>query len=64
MKLSHANSSSSALASCSKGVSKPFSEPAADRREKITGFGALALITPEAGEACDGAQLEGLRVLK
>jgi hypothetical protein len=41
-----------------------FGEPAVDRREKITGFGALALITPEAGEASGGAQLEGLRVLK
>src|SRR5262245_52728391 len=51
MKLSHANSSSSALASCSTSVSKPFGEPAVDRREKITGFGALALITPEPGEA-------------
>ena len=52
------------LASCSTGVSKPFSEPAVDRREKITGFGALTLITPAAGEANGCAQLEGLRVLK
>jgi hypothetical protein len=29
-------------------------EPVVDRREKIAGFGALALISPEAGEAgCD-----------
>src|SRR5215467_12147055 len=28
-----------------------FGEPAVDWREEITGFGALALITPEAGEA-------------
>jgi hypothetical protein len=33
-----------------------FGEPTVDRREKITGFGALALITPEAGEAGRGAQ--------
>src|SRR5215467_6848445 len=26
-------------------------EPAVDRREKIAGFGALALVAPEAGEA-------------
>jgi hypothetical protein len=27
-----------------------FGEPAIDRREEIMGFGALALISPEAGE--------------
>jgi hypothetical protein len=30
---------------------EPFGEPVVDRREKITGFGVLALIGPEAGEA-------------
>jgi hypothetical protein len=33
---------------------EPFGEPAVDRREKITGFGALALVAPEAGKAHGG----------
>src|SRR4051794_27264742 len=35
-----------------------FSETLVDRREEVARFGALALITPEAGEARRGAQLE------
>jgi len=38
---------------------EPFGEPAVDRREKVSGFGALALALPQAGEARPGAQLEG-----
>jgi hypothetical protein len=34
-----------------------FGEPAVDGGEKIAGFAALALVTPEAGEARGGAQL-------
>src|ERR1700730_13937382 len=39
-------------------------EPVVDRGEEITSFGALALITPEAGEADGGAQLPRLRLLR
>jgi putative tryptophan/tyrosine transport system substrate-binding protein len=42
---------------------KTFSEPTVDRHEEITGFGALALITPEACEAGGGAQLPEFRAL-
>src|SRR5258708_31504989 len=35
-----------------------FGEPAADRREEVAGFVALALVAPEAGEAGGGAKLE------
>jgi len=35
-----------------------FREPAVDRREKIAGFGALALIAPELTEAGRDAQLK------
>jgi DNA replication protein DnaC len=38
---------------------KTFGEPAVDGREKFSGFGALALALPQAGEARPGAQLEG-----
>jgi len=40
-----------------------FGEPAVDRGEEVAGFGALALIAPEAGEARRGAQLQGSRTL-
>src|SRR5215470_20167171 len=40
-----------------------FGEPAVDRREKIMGFGALALITPEAGEAGGSTKLKSFRIL-
>jgi hypothetical protein len=40
-----------------------FGEPAVDRREKITGFGALTLIAPESGKAGGGAKLEKLCAL-
>jgi hypothetical protein len=40
-----------------------FSKPAVDRREKITSFGALALVAPQPGEASRGAQLPQLRIL-
>src|SRR4029077_9412864 len=33
---------------------EPFGEPTVDRCEEITGFGALALVAPEAGEASSG----------
>ena len=42
---------------------KAFSEPAVDRREEIAGFGALALVAPEAGEAGGGAQLKRFGML-
>jgi hypothetical protein len=35
-----------------------FGEPAVDGREEIAGFGAIALVAPEAGEAGGGAQFE------
>jgi hypothetical protein len=38
-------------------------EPAIDGREEIAGFGALALVAPETGEAGARLQLEGLRLL-
>ena len=34
-----------------------FGEPAVDRGQEFTGFGALALIPPKTGEATSGAQL-------
>jgi hypothetical protein len=34
-----------------------FGEPVVDRREEITGFGALALVAPEASELEGGTQL-------
>jgi hypothetical protein len=40
-----------------------FGEPAVDRCEQIPGFGALALITPEAGEVGGGAWFPSLRAL-
>jgi hypothetical protein len=40
------------------GRIKAFGEPAVDRRQEVAGFGALALVAPEAGEAGRGAQLE------
>src|ERR1700730_480895 len=40
-----------------------FGEPAVDRREKIAGFGAAALVAAEPGEAHGGAQLPELRFL-
>jgi hypothetical protein len=38
-------------------------EPAIDRREETTGFSALALIAPEAGEAHASTQLQEFRGL-
>jgi hypothetical protein len=35
-----------------------FGEPVVDRREKIVGLGALALVTSEASEARGGTQLK------
>ena len=40
-----------------------FGEPVVDRREKVTSFGALALITPEAGEAGGSTKLKSFRIL-
>ena len=45
------SSSSSALASLEIGRVKALGEPAVDRREESAGFGALALVAPEPGEA-------------
>jgi hypothetical protein len=42
---------------------QPFGEPAVDRRKQVAGFGALALIAPQADEAGGGAQLEELCAL-
>ena len=42
---------------------EPLGEPAVDRREQITCLGAFALIAPELGEACRGAQLPRFRAL-
>jgi hypothetical protein len=38
-----------------------FGEPVVDRREELTGFRALSLLTPEAGEASGGAEFPELR---
>ena len=40
-----------------------FGEPAIGRREQITGSGALAVVTPEAGESGGRAQLKSFRIL-
>src|SRR5262244_2964348 len=45
------------------GGVKPLGEPAVDRREQLTGFSALALTLPQAGQAHGGAQLPRLRLL-
>jgi hypothetical protein len=37
---------------------KPSVNQAVDGREEIAGFGAIALVAPEAGEAGGGAQFE------
>jgi hypothetical protein len=34
-----------------------FGEPPVDRRQEFAGFGAVALIPPQASEATSGAQL-------
>src|SRR5580704_16060114 len=41
-----------------------FSEPAVDRREDVVGLGAPTLITPEPREACRGAKLKRLCLLR
>jgi len=40
-----------------------FGEPAVDRRQKVAGFGAAALVAAEAGEAHGGAQFPELGTL-
>jgi hypothetical protein len=40
-----------------------FGEPSVDRGEEIVGFGALALVAPQAGEAGGGVQLKNLCAL-
>src|SRR6266446_406580 len=42
---------------------KPLGEPAVDRCEQVVGFGALALLLPEARQAHSGAQLQRFRLL-
>jgi hypothetical protein len=40
-----------------------FGEPAVDRCEKVTGFGVLAFVAPETGEAGGGAEFKELGAL-
>ena len=53
-----ASSSSSAFASCRSAVSK--SSLSVDGRQQPAGFSALALLLPEAAQACRRSQLPGL----
>src|SRR6516164_587373 len=45
------------------GCVKAFSEPAVDRHQEIACLGLAALVTPEPGEACGGAQFPELGLL-
>src|SRR5262249_21695323 len=45
------------------GRVEAFGEPVVDRREEITGFGALPLVAPEAGKAHRSPQLPEFRTL-
>jgi hypothetical protein len=55
-----ANASSNALASFRSRVSKPSVKPVVDRREKIMGFVAFALIAPEPRHAHGGAKSQAV----
>ena len=57
------NSSSSAFASFRSSVSKPFSEPAVDRSEKLASLLPLTLVAPEPRHAHRRAQFPGLCLL-
>jgi len=59
----HASSSSTASGVLQDRSVEAFGEPAVDRRKQVAGFGALALIAPQAGEAGGGAQLPDFRTL-
>jgi hypothetical protein len=43
---------------------EPFGEPAIDRREEFAGFGALASVAPEEGEAAGRAEFPQFRALR
>src|SRR6202048_12590 len=45
------------------GGVEAFGEPAVDRPEEVAGFGAPALLAPEAGEIAGGAQFQRFRLL-
>jgi branched-chain amino acid transport system substrate-binding protein len=54
----HASSSSSALAPCTTGVSKPSVNPSRRSAREDQALRCVALVAPEAGEAGGGAQLQ------
>jgi hypothetical protein len=45
------------------GRVKAFGEPAVDRGQEFTSLGELALLLPEAAQACGGTQFQGPGVL-